>query len=67
MAYMNCANTAQFIVEHGANVNIKNNVGKTPLHYAARVDKKNVYDFLIKNGWDPLIKDNNGKSATLQA
>ena len=41
---------AQFMIEHGANLNQADNYGRTPLHIAAAVDYPEMVEFLIKHG-----------------
>jgi hypothetical protein len=45
-----------------ANINIKNNDGKTPLHIAVFTEKPSLIKKLIKRGADINIKDKNGKT-----
>ncbi|HHW95001.1 MAG TPA: hypothetical protein GX736_03625 [Mogibacterium sp.] len=44
-------------------VNAKDEKGRTPLHNAAIGCRPKTCEFLIENGADPNIKDNNGKTA----
>ena len=50
------------LVGKGADVNAKASNGTTPLHDAVQLNQE-VIDFLIDNGADPDIKNDNGKSA----
>jgi len=48
----------EFLLEHGADPNIKNNDGSTPLHYAA--DNSKVVEVLLEHGADLNIRDKYG-------
>ncbi len=41
---------AKFMIEHKADVNQKDNYGRTPLHIAAAVDYPEMVEFLIDRG-----------------
>ena len=53
---------SQMLVSHGAEINARSNDGITPLRDALHLSQE-VVDFLLENGADPDIADNNGKSA----
>jgi ankyrin repeat protein len=53
---------AKTLIENGADVNNRDDSGKTPLHYAAFADDIKVAMFLIKNGADININDRDGIS-----
>ncbi len=55
------------LVEHGANVNVKDDFGRTPLHRAAQYGHKNGVIALLKAEADPTLKDNKGVTATGRA
>jgi len=38
------------MLAHNANVNVKDNLGRTPLHVAAAVDYADMCTFLVENG-----------------
>jgi len=52
---------ASLLLENGANINAKNAIGETPLHKldGART-KDDTFSFLLENGADPAIIDDNG-------
>ena len=51
----------KFLIENGADINIKNNNGDTVLHEAVLIkDNLEVVKLLIENGADINIKNNNG-------
>lgn len=50
---------AKLLIDAGANVNMKDTVGKTPIDYAIENDHKDVVDLLLSSGakqWHSLIK-----------
>lgn len=53
----------KFLVEHGADLKVKDRLGRTPLFYAVRMGQKELVDYLIEKGADFTVKDNNGDSA----
>jgi hypothetical protein len=50
--------SAKLLLQHGANVNIKNELLRTPLFYA--IDRPELVEFLLEHGADPLTKDKDG-------
>jgi len=57
-------NLAKLLIEKGADVNAKDNKGKTPLMHAIGVD---FVKLLIEKGADVNAKDNNGKTPLMHA
>ncbi len=53
----------QLLLKYGADPNIRDNNGKTPLIHAAREGYPASVELLIEHGADPNIKDNNGDDA----
>jgi ankyrin repeat protein len=51
---------SKILVQNGAKVNARNNLGRTPLYHAARAGQKEMVAFLLSNGANPKIKDNHG-------
>ena len=51
------------LLEHGANPNISEFQGKTPLISAINRQEKNIVELLLKYGADPLIEHDYGKNA----
>lgn len=59
------AKMARYLIEHGANTNVKNNAGHTPLLTAAAMNPPNQIDLvnlLIENGADTKVADNNNET-----
>ena len=52
----------KLLFAHGADVNVRDNTGKTPLHYAALYNEKKRIQLLLTHGASVLIRDNNGKT-----
>lgn len=53
----------ELLVDMGADVNIRNEVGMSPLHRAAQYAQESVVGFLLDRGADVLARDNDGNSA----
>jgi cytohesin len=53
---------ATLLADPAANVELADNAGMTPLHHAAKRDKKDAVATLLKAGADPLAKDKNGST-----
>ena len=51
------------LIDHGANPNICNNFGESPLHYAAQTGYGYFAKFLLKNGANVYLKDKRGLTA----
>ena len=51
------------LIDHGADVNISDDFGKSPLHYAAHFGKKYFAQLLLKSGADVYLKDKLGLTA----
>lgn len=50
------------LIDAGANANMKNVDGFTPLHLAAGLGRENIVEFLVQNGSDVNAKTNAGQS-----
>jgi ankyrin repeat protein len=50
----------QTLLEKGANPKAKDNIGLTPLHYAADLGYVEIVELLLERGADPKAKDNIG-------
>jgi ankyrin repeat protein len=66
-AYYGALKVTQFLVEKGADVNIKDVGGVTPLSMAAYGNHTAVARFLVKNGADVNIRDEDGGTPLLNA
>jgi len=40
----------KILLEAGGNINIQDNKGKTPLHYAKKFKRNKVAEYLVENG-----------------
>ena len=46
----NYKDIVEYLVSHGANVNITNKYGETPLHIASENGNKNIVEYLVSHG-----------------
>jgi len=51
-------------VESGADVNVKNNDGSSPLHFAAEIGSLSVVKLLVESGADVRVKNHSGQTAS---
>eukprot|EP01087_Luapelamoeba_hula_P016302 TRINITY_DN500_c1_g2_i1.p1 TRINITY_DN500_c1_g2~~TRINITY_DN500_c1_g2_i1.p1 ORF type:complete len:416 (-),score=38.82 TRINITY_DN500_c1_g2_i1:110-1357(-) len=56
-----------FLADRGANMNIGDNLGLTPLHYAVTSDDLHLVELLVSKCADHLVTDNSGRSPYLIA
>ena len=54
---------ARALIEAGADVNYKNNVGSTPLHVATFFCHTEIVQILLDNGADKILRNNAGSTA----
>lgn len=54
---------AEYLIESGADVNMKNNDGSTALHTASFFCRTEIVEMLLQNGADKTIKNNGGATA----
>lgn len=52
--------TVQFVIDHGAELNRKNDFGRTPMQEAAVHKRWDNVRTLLRAGADPLVKANDG-------
>jgi hypothetical protein len=55
--------TAEFLINHGADINAKNEDGWTPLHVAVFNGHLALVKLLLEKGADPSVRDNEQKTA----
>jgi hypothetical protein len=53
---------AEVLLDNGAKIDAKNNLGRTPLHIAAGYGQKAVLELLLARGADAGAKDNDGNT-----
>ncbi len=58
---------AQLYLQHGANIEAKDNWGRTPLMYAVANSNTEGVKLLLENGTDVSVKDNEGRTALFYA
>jgi ankyrin repeat protein len=61
--YQGNASSVDVLLEHGANVNIKDDVGLTALHWAVVRGDRNCIRRLLEHGAEINAKDNEGRTA----
>lgn len=59
----NSVKIAKLLHEHGANLNHKNDIDQTPLHFALACNAVSLYVYLMNHGANLLAKDHVGRSA----
>lgn len=58
----NVSDLVRILVEHGADVNQKDDTGDTVLHVAAYKNRPALIDALLENGADPAIRNDDGQT-----
>lgn len=58
---------AAFLIDQGAALNARGDLGQTPLHYAARHGNPDVAELLLDRGADLNLEDDNGFTALFTA
>jgi len=62
-ANQNNASAVEILLKHGANPNVHNRNGATPLHWAAyQLADSNIFELLLANKADPNVRSSNGKT-----
>ena len=57
----------RLLLEHGADINLQDRVGQTPLHIASVCGALEIVHLLLENGADVEVTDNSGKTASQKA
>jgi len=66
-AVMGYKKISKLLIDGGANVNMENKIGNTPLHYAAAMGNQPVVQILLDRGADPNITNKNGQTPLSKA
>ncbi len=67
VAENNRVEAAEFLLNHGVDIDAKDERGATPLMWAARAGKSQMLRFLLKQGAKPSIKDHANQTAFIMA
>ena len=51
------------LLENGANINSQGESGFTPLHYSVEQEKHDLLAYLVKNGADTSLRNDDGQTA----
>jgi hypothetical protein len=57
----------RLLLEHGADINVQNQIGRTPLHRASMIGALGVVRLLLEHGADVEAKNNVGETALQEA
>ena len=57
---------AQLLLSRGADVNARDDVGRTAFSYACEMHCNDIVQLLIRNNVDPDVPDNNGEGSVLE-
>ena len=63
-AWMGFMDEAKRCLEQGADINAKGPGGRTPISFACQGDREEMVRYLLDNGADPFICDDNGEDAS---
>ena len=63
VGYADFPETARWLIEQGADVNARDNIGRTPLQWAAEYGRAESVRLLMGAGADPTMQDSTGKTA----
>ncbi|XP_006820880.1 uncharacterized protein LOC102806918 [Saccoglossus kowalevskii] len=55
----------ELLLQRGADVNLRDNMGRTTLSYACELRCNDIVKILVQNNVDPNIEDNNGNTALM--
>jgi len=53
------------LLKYGAQVNIRDSTGRSPLHYASELGQDDALEMLLSHGADPNLVDNETKKTAL--
>jgi len=65
--YFKDGSVLRFLLAHGADINVQNQFGETPLHFASFNGALEVVRLLLEHGADVQAKNNDGKTALQEA
>ncbi|XP_058809996.1 uncharacterized protein LOC131675146 [Phymastichus coffea] len=62
LTHYQCNKLIKYFINKGCDINLQDNLGRTPIHVAVEEENVNELDILLTNGADPNILDNEGKT-----
>jgi hypothetical protein len=65
--YFEDGSVVRLLLEHGADTNVQNQIGRTPLHRASMIGALEVVRLLLEHGADVEAKNNVGETALQEA
>jgi cytohesin len=65
--YQSCRDIGELLIAHGADVNIKDKHGNTPLHWSARLGHQDIVELLVESGAEVNALNQSNSSALFDA
>mmetsp|Transcript_28627 Transcript_28627/g.20685 ORF Transcript_28627/g.20685 Transcript_28627/m.20685 type:complete len:92 (-) Transcript_28627:114-389(-) len=57
----------EFLVDQGSDINAQDSEGMTPLHVSYELEEMDTFEYLLKKGADPSIKNKDGEVVSEKA